>query len=420
MRKLPSIAFACCVLIFNLTIASTSYAVTLKEAFASSLKHSESIGIQKSRTAQAESALDASEAAALPKIAATGSYTYLDDSDLKPAQKANFDKTQTAAKVGLVQPLFRGFQDHYATVALEAQLEAQKNRSEQAKIDLYLAVADAFFSLQAAEKDEANLKALYDITAKRQQEILSRTKIGKSRKGELLSAEALSANLQAQLAAATNAKEIAREEFASVTGLPADAKLDDTEPTNKVPSLDEYLKLLAKRPDLLALEGEMQAESFKISGARGGHWPSLDLFGNYYIKRPGQLEDSHWDAGLSLTVPIYEGGLVSAQIQSALANSNEKQLLYQDTKRRAELTLKQSYNNVASGLTQVKALEVAVKAADANYQEQNRDYRYGLVTNLDVITALNTLQETRRNYDKQRFQNLTNYATLQATVGILP
>jgi outer membrane protein len=407
---------------FEFGVCSKSYAVTLKEAYSSALKHSDAIGIQRTRTAQAESALDQGQSLALPKVALSGSYTRLDDADLEPLQKRNFENTQTAAKIGVVQPLFRGFRDYYANSALEALVAAQKDRAEQAKIDLYLTVAEAYFAVQAAEKDEANLKALYQITTKRQQEIAARTKIGKSRKGELLSAEALSASLQAQLAGATNTKQTAREALATLTALPTDANLEDdaTVAIKTAMPLEEYLTLLKKRPDLLALEEEMKAESLKISGARGAHYPTLDLFGNYYLKRPGALEESRWDAGLSLTIPIYEGGLVSAQVESAIESSNEKQLLYKETRRRAELILKQSYNNVQSGFEQVKALEVAVKAADANYQEQNRDYRYGLVTNLEVISALNTLQETRRNLDRQRYLNFTNYATLQATVGILP
>jgi outer membrane protein TolC len=72
------------------------------------------------------------------------------------------------------------------------------------------------------------------------------------------------------------------------------------------------------------------------------------------------------------------------------------------------------------GARQVKSLQEAVKAAELTYTEQTRDYRFGLTGNLDVLSALNTLLDTRRTLDHTRFQLLNSWVGLQASVGRIP
>jgi outer membrane protein len=47
---------------------------------------------------------------------------------------------------------------------------------------------------------------------------------------------------------------------------------------------------------------------------------------------------------------------------------------------------------------------------------QQRDYRFGLVTNLDVLQALTAYQENLRALDRARYTAKLNYLRLEAAV----
>ena len=94
-----------------------------------------------------------------------------------------------------------------------------------------------------------------------------------------------------------------------------------------------------------------------------------------------------------------------------------------DKVRPAVRELKEQFAKSVS-YVEIDASENAVKAskelADQNYKEQLRDFTHGLVTNLDVIQALSTLQDAVRAYDKVVYQTISSYILLQTSKGSIP
>jgi len=84
------------------------------------------------------------------------------------------------------------------------------------------------------------------------------------------------------------------------------------------------------------------------------------------------------------------------------------------TQRLAEQEVRSLYQSVVLDRSQLAALETAVEATRKNYEAQQRDYRYGLVTNLDVLQALTVYQENERALDRARYTAKLNYVRLQA------
>ena len=67
-----------------------------------------------------------------------------------------------------------------------------------------------------------------------------------------------------------------------------------------------------------------------------------------------------------------------------------------------------------SSTEQVKTLEQAVSTNEQNYTEQEKDYRFNLATNLDVLQALNNFHDTKRSLDRTRYQAMAAWAKLKA------
>lgn len=376
--------------------------------------------IRKSETIVAGERVSETFGQVLPKLTLNGTYTR----QQAPANTASsqLKADQWYARFTLSQPIFHGLSEFAAYRSVKAKERSAIQGELQGRLNLYSDVASSFYGLLAAEKDLEDVKVLLDLTEKRVSDIKSRTRIGRSRKGDLLSAEAQSLSLNAQFNSATLALDAAKEQFLLVTGIAPETPLADD---GKLPQetkfvLADLLKELEKRPDIQSAKEEYNAADEGVSAAFGTHLPSIDFAGNYYLLRTGVLENVKWDFGIVASIPIFNGGITQSTVRENVEIRKTKELQLEYTKRAAVKDLKLAFQNYQSLLQQNAAYEKAYEFADANYKEQNRDYKNGLVNNLDVLTALNSLQETKRSKNKTFYQAKVAYRQLLAATGKTP
>lgn len=212
-----------------------------------------------------------------------------------------------------------------------------------------------------------------------------------------------------------------KDQFALLTGLDKDTALD--EPAETVPApqpIATYLSLLENRPDILAIKAQVRESESNVRVAKAGHYPSLSATGNYYLTREGAQRGNDWDIGLSFSLPLFAGGAISGQVREFLERQKESELTLNQARRQAEIELRTAHNGLTSALNQIKSLQAALSSTEQNYHEQEKNYRFGQATNLDVIQAMNVFLDTKRTYDRTRYQAMTSWAQLNAATSQVP
>jgi len=405
----------------TLAFAAATKTVSLSEAFQQAAKLTEPLPIQEQSIRQAEEKISQVRGSVFPSLTLLGSYQKQDNSDVGGVN-AFTRPDQQSVRLALVQPLFRGLREFAEWRSAEDQLNAQKQLGEQARLNLFAQVSEAYYGVLQAEKDLTNLKTLLELTEQRVRELQGRVKIGRSRRGELLTSQAQVATLGAQIESALSQVEQARETFTALTALPSDVNFQ--EGPEALPAalepLDSFVLKVDKRPDIAAQRSLEQAAEEKIDSAWGAHLPSLDLTGNYYFKRTGILENVKWDVSLNLSIPIFQGGVINSQVREASELHKQQSLRLSQLRRNAVREIRTLHVSLTRSLSQYRALKTALSTAEQNYKEQHHDYQFGLVTNLDVIQALNTFQETKRQLDRLYYDAKQTECTLLAAVGIIP
>ncbi len=398
---------------------SWSQNIDLHKAFDAALSNTEAMPIQEAKVQQVEEQVSQALSGIFPRLSLVGSYTRIDDPGFTGAFVA--DLNQRSAKITATQPLFHGLKEFDALKIAQHSLKSQKSLTQKAKSSLYYLVAKSFFSILAAEQDVRNLKEVLRFSQQRTKELGSWVKSGRSRSTDLLSARSQEALLSAQLDAALSLLDQTRDNFYALTKLNKNSQLKDIshdEVLLKIKTLDEYLNDLEKRPDVQALDAQVQAARYNKKYARASYYPSIDLFGNYYLERSGtNLRDSKWDAGINLNFPFFEGGLTNAQVGEAAAKLHEQELLLAQGRRNAEVEIRVAYTELQKSFNQVKLLKQAVETATAAYQGLSKDYRHGLATNIDVLTSMTKQLEAKRSYDTNRYALEVAKAALENTVG---
>ena len=384
----------------------------LDDYFAQALTRSETVATQSELIAQAEERYRQANAALYPTLSGVASYTWQDrgaiNTIISPTRQRN-------ARLALTQPIFRGLSEFAALRQTQALVDAQGGDYRHARTQLFKDVAQNFYEVLALEQDLTNLTEQIDQYRQREQELQDRVRIGRTRPGEVLTVQSAASTLRAQIEARRAELSAAREAFAFLSGLSAATALRDTEALPADPGpLDGYLARLALRPDVKAAQQRQAAAHENISVARGAHLPSLDLNANRYLERSGNLENVDWDVQLALTVPLFAGGGAQSRVREAQSQSTQAELGLSQVRRLAEQEIRSVYQNVVLDRAQLDALEKATDAARKNYAAQQRDYRLGLVTNLDVLQAQTAFQENQRALDRTRYNAKLNYIRLQA------
>ncbi len=398
----------------TLTAQGAPVRVDLPSAFRFALERTESVAVENSRLQQTEAQQKQALATVLPNLALEADYF---------RQKAPTTATrsdQTTAQLTLRQSLFQG--SNWANLSrARNEIESGQQSVLNSKVILFSEVARAYYELLAAEQDQKNLRTSVTLTSERVTDLQQWRKIGRSRPGELFTAQSQLALLQSNLLASEQSLEVARDRFAYVTGLGRDSFPHETiELPSKLENLDSYLSKISHRPDIASLTASAAAVEDSVRAAWAGHLPSLDFTGNYYLKRARSQENIDWDLTVGLSFPLFAGGIVSARTQEARARENEADLRLQQAKREAELQVRTAYTSLQNNIAQITSLEQAYAATEKNYRQQNRDYRLSLVTNLDVLQAISLFQETKRSLDRTRYTAALAWAELRAAVAQIP
>jgi len=400
-------------------LSSAAYAdsvepMGLDQYYTAALKRSEVIGTHRELINQAEEQYRQARAARLPTLSGVATYTQLDSSSAAPSTPST-QPSQSVAKLSVTQPLFRGFREFAALRQTKALLNAQDDDYRRARVLLFEDVATNFYTVLSFERDLDNYAEEIKQNRARERDLQARVRIGKSRKSEVLNVQAAISSLRAQVEQIHGQLQAARENLAFLSGREARTPLRDDQPTiYQIEPVSSYLAGLDSRPDIKASKQRYVAAKEDVSVAKGERLPSLDLNGNYYVERPGYYKDINWDVQLALTIPLYSGGSVKSKIREAVSRRTQAELALSETKRQAEQEIRSAYSAVVFDMAQRDALENSTNAADKSYRAQLRDYRLGLVTNLDVLQALTALQQNQRALDRVRLSTKLDFLKLQA------
>lgn len=393
-------------------------ALTLEDYFAHALARSEVVATQSELIVQAEERYRQAGSALRPTIDGIASYTWLDTG----ARDTLANPTgQPHARLAATQSLFRGFREFATLRQTQALVGAQGEDYRQARTQLFKDVAQNFYNVLAFEQDLRNLDEQVNQNINREKELRDRVRIGRSRTGEVLTVQTRISTLRAEIEQTNAQLSVARDVFAFLAGLPSTTPLRDTETLPDNPDLLEaYLARLELRPDVKAAQQRLTAAQENITVARGARLPSLDLNANRYLERAGNLEDVDWDVQVALTIPLYAGGSLQSQVREAVSQGTQAELETSRVQRLADQEIRSLHQTVLLDRKQLSALEAAADAARKNYEAQRRDYRFGLVTNLDVLQALTSYQENLRALDRARYTAKLDYLRLEAAAARRP
>ncbi|MFA5159633.1 MAG: TolC family protein [Candidatus Omnitrophota bacterium] len=381
--------------------------LSLEECYHLALVQSETVAIQKEAISRATAQIFNATSQGLGNVDFIIERTFQDDP--KSNLSALGDPNIHESKFKISQPLFQGFKAIGALTGAGSYRKEQKEAWIRAKELLYTDVARAFYNVLRYEREIEINQGIHELLQQRIKELEDREKIGRSRVSEVITAQTNLKVLEADLAAARGALATVRYLLEFLTGTELEGRKLEEESSEEVSSrtLTEHLKMALTRSDVKAAEQAVKTAWRGIVVAQSGFWPMITLDHNQYTRREGTLANLDFDTLIKFDVPLFSGGETVGQVKDSIGILKQKKLAFSLAKRQAELEIKQSYQIWLSAKETDRLLKEAVRDAEKNYEVQSEEYTRSLVSNLDVLSALESLHNTRQR------QNLTYYVMKQ-------
>jgi outer membrane protein TolC len=185
-------------------------------------------------------------------------------------------------------------------------------------------------------------------------------------------------------------------------------------------NIDEAKSFVNKRWDVKTTEEQVEYSTARVISAYGEHLPSVYLDGAYILyqeKKPANTRDYYFSLGAE--IPLFSGGIVLAKVREAESIKRQSELNLSKTRRLAEQDIIDAYQSWESSMKEAEAFKKALVSAEENYNIIKNEYRLNLVTILDVITSLKSLQSARDDYERTELQHRLNRIRLGIAINEL-
>ena len=383
----------------------------------------------------------------LPQISASGSYT---DSSYNQSSFNAYSIVDTKAdtishryEINLTQPIFN----------LPAWYNFQRgsNLSESAKAqfayeqqEFILRVTQSYFDVLRAFDNNETRKAEEKAIERQLEQTRERYQVGLVPITEVHEAQAAFDEAAVNSLESRGAQRIAFDELQILTGRRHEALFGLG---------DEFIASAPKPVDSdswvnFALENNFNLKAAKLSelaaqnsakAARSEHLPEVTLIAGYdKSERDGTETGSQKFIGndlgstnafgskgdgssirLSLSVPIFSGGMLHAQRRAAIHLATSAKENFIATRRSIVQSARSSYQNVITDAARVGARKQSIISADSALKATQAGYEVGTRNIVDVLNAQQNLFRARRNYANSRFDFIISMMRLKQVSGQL-
>jgi len=332
----------------------------------------------------------------------------------------------------LTQPIYDRERFSLLTQA-HHQADAAQLDSQIAHQELMLRVSEAYFNVLTAQDTLRVTQAQIEAAESQLRAAQRSFELGGTTVADTHETQSRLDLLRAAALQAQNALRISRDQLTRIIAEP----VDDLTPLPSgiaLPRPDpEVLSAWETQAGLSSLhvvraELDVRIAETRIEVAKSGDAPTLQLqaqTGSDSDRRIGgggpnqgrRALDSQ--IGLQLSIPLYRGGGVSAQIREQSFRLQQARYQREAARRQAVQQTRQYFSSLVSGLAQVDALSAAETSSRASLQANTLGYQVGVRVNIDVLNAQQQLYETQQSLARARYQVLLDALRLKASSGAL-
>ncbi|KPJ64399.1 hypothetical protein AMK68_01720 [candidate division KD3-62 bacterium DG_56] len=286
-------------------------------------------------------------------------------------------------------------------------------------------VAGDYYGVLAAEQLVEVANAGVESAQGHLEQVKALIEAGAAAEVDVFPAEDDLARAQLDLIDARSGARLAMAALKSSMGLPPEAVFELAEapaPSDEqIPSLQEALRTaLESRPEVLASGASAQAARHALVQAEIERGPVTSVTAGYDQRYTQWSDrDSSWDALVTVSWPLLDGGATKAAATQAGARLRESQADVEGRIDQVELEVEQALVEAERAGERVRASAVSVAAAEARLAAAEGKYRNEVGILLEVIDARVAVTNARATEVQARYDRQIALVQLQRALGTL-
>jgi len=405
---------------------------TIKEAVNYALANNPDARIALHRIAAARASIDQAQAAFYPQVGVNVEYGQTNNpmysfgnilNQGSFTNSINFNDPGTTDNLRLAATLkyrlYNGGRDQAGVRSAKAQQQAEQWQRAAVLSGLAFEVVRSFYTIaQAGEIVAARTSA---ITAIETSLAVARARYeaGDLLKASLLDIEVQQSVAHEQLIQARHGLNLAKRAFLNLLGLKLeDVHLDLAQhfpqdiPTNPDGSL---------RPEIQSLNAGIQAAREQLEKAKGGYYPTADLFGSYQVDQGYVYEEdsgNSWMAGVRLNYTLYEGKSTSAAVARAGANLVQAQEMKRKTGLDIGLEIEKAGLALQQAEERLQVTKKMVELAEESARLSRERFREGVILSSNLLDAENRLTDAKVHASLAKAARAIAIADLRRATGL--
>jgi NodT family efflux transporter outer membrane factor (OMF) lipoprotein len=401
---------------------------TLNQLEAQALQGNPSLKLAQARLTSAQANAQFTAAVSGPQLAGQLNLTqqrYTANGAVPPPLAGSVRDSGTAQIAASWELDFFGKNQAALQAALGLERAAQAD-AQAARVLLSAQVAQAYFAWVGLVEQHALASRVLAQREAIRQLVQDRFHGGLDTPLDLRLAEAGLPEARLQLAMLDEQILLSKNAVAALIGEPNRplAPLPSEQPAIKFISIDSHItsNLLGQRADIAAARWRAQAADQSVAGARAQFYPNLNLTAFAGLSSIGldkllQSGSQQWGVGPALSLPLFDGGRLRANLGGKTAERDAAVESYNSTVINAVHEVADQLASAQAIVTQQAEQALAEAAAQAAYASAQQRRRSGIYNALQVLNAESALLVQQRLAIDLRTRALQNQVALARALG---
>ena len=318
--------------------------------------------------------------------------------------------------------LFDTNRTKYAVEAQQSVLSATEAEGRKTRLQVRAGVKKAYMDLLLAGEVRGQRQESVDSFRRHLERAKGYYETGLKPKIDVTKAEVDLGNAQLALVEAESEVRVAQAALLNAMGVDSMGPFEVRMAERKLPEAaedDAEALALEHRQDYAAAALRTLAGKAEVRSAARGSSPSLSLRGGYSAggEEISSLS-SEWNAGLSLTVPVIDGGATAARTDAARAQVKSLEAAREALRQNILLEVRKAVLNVRNARERIRIAGLTVAQAEENYSLAEGRYRTGVGDSLALSDALLALTDARLSVYRARYDLQVAQFALESATGV--
>ncbi|WP_319518857.1 efflux transporter outer membrane subunit [uncultured Martelella sp.] len=311
--------------------------------------------------------------------------------------------------------------------AAVAQLDAAYASADVAKLTLISSLIDAYINARLYQ--ERLTIARSNLKSRRETFRLTQFQLdaGAASRLDVVQSEGL---VNAQLSSIPQLEASYRQQvyaLSTLMGLPAATLIDQMNKVKPIPVTHARLSsgvpadLIRNRPDIREAERNLAAATANIGVAEAQLYPTISLSGTLQASVTdsslGNAGQTSWSFGPTLSLPIFDGGALRANLSSAESQARQAYLTWKQTVLNAVQEVESALAVVTRDGRTVSALRATVASYRDALELSTSSYRDGATSLLDVLDAQRAVSDAEASLADAIAQQAGDFVALNVAIG---